>query len=94
MMGPAAGFLLAIMGCGEGEAQCTQVALAPARFESEAACLAASDTELARHTDADFPVVVAQCRRSDVRIAVNADEVRRPAPGPLPVRMQSASLRR
>jgi hypothetical protein len=78
MIGPAAGFLLAIMGCGEGDAQCQQVAVAPAAFRTEEACRAASAAEVAQHNDADYPVVVAQCRRAGARVAVNASGVRRP----------------
>ena len=78
MIGPAAGFLLAIMGCGEGDAQCQQVAVAPATFRTEEACRAASAPLVAQQTDADFPVIVGQCRRADARVAVNAADVRRP----------------
>jgi hypothetical protein len=94
MMGPA-GFLLAIMGCGESEAQCQQVALAPARYESQAVCLAASDAQLARHTDLAFPVVVAECRAAGVQTAaLRADEVQRPEGGQLRGRVQTASAAR
>jgi hypothetical protein len=94
MMGPA-GFLLAIMGCGESEAQCQQVALAPARYESQAACLAASDEQLARHTDLAFPVVVAECRAAGVQsAALRADEVRLPEGRQPRGRVQTASSQR
>ena len=74
-------FVMAILGCGEGDADCAQLALAPARYESQAACLAASETEIARHGDAEYPVVVAQCRRADGRAeAVPASQVALPAP--------------
>lgn len=80
MMGPA-GFLMAIMGCGEAEAQCQQVQLAPVRYESQAACQAASEEQLARHADLAFPVVVAECRAAGVGAAsLRADEVRLPEP--------------
>ncbi len=90
MMGPAT-FLMAIMGCGEADAPCQQVQLAPARYESEASCLAASDAQLARHTDLDFAVVVAECRRAGAQVAsLRADEVRLPEPRG---RIQTASAR-
>lgn len=98
MMGPA-GFLLAILGCGESEAQCQQVQcqqvqLAPVRYETQAACLAASDAQLARHTDLAFPVVVAECRAAGVQAAVlRADEVQLPEPRPVRGRVQVASRR-
>ncbi len=91
MMGPA-GFVLAILGCGEADAPCQQVQLTQARYESQAECLAASDGQLARHSDLDFPVVVAECRSAGAQNAsLRADEVRRPEPrGTLP-RVQVAS---
>lgn len=92
MMGPA-GFLLAVLGCGEAEAPCAQLALAPARFESEAACIAAQDEALSRFIGGDdYPVVVAQCRPAAQRTAtLTADEVRLPEPrGRIPVRTASA----
>lgn len=93
LQGPST-FLIAILGCGEGEVQCQQVQVAPVRYESRSACLAATDGQLARHTDLAFPVVVAECRAADqpVRI-IAANEVSRPGPRPLGV-IQTASIRR
>jgi hypothetical protein len=54
-------FLIAIMGCGEADAPCQQVRLLDARYESQAACTAATEAALVRFSDVDFPVVVAQC---------------------------------
>ena len=94
MLGPA-GYLIAILGCGEADAPCQQVQLAPARYESEAECLAASDAQLLRHADLPYPVVVAECRRVGVQpAALNADEVRRPEPGSFFGRLRSASAQR
>jgi hypothetical protein len=87
LQGPAT-FVLAILGCGEGEARCQQVALAPVRYESQAACLAASEDALAS-ADAPFPVLVADCRRAGTQVAVRADEVRLPEPR-RPIRTASA----
>lgn len=85
MMGPA-GFVLAILGCGEAEAPCQQVQVVEVRYESQAACEAATGEQVARHSDLDFPVVVAECRQAGARNAsLNADEVRKPEPrGELP----------
>ena len=74
-------FVMAILGCGEGDSNCAELAIAPARYESQAACLEASGTEIARYGDAEYPVVVAQCRRADGRVdAVLASQVALPAP--------------
>lgn len=94
-MGPA-GYLIAILGCGEADAPCQQVQLAPARYETQAACEAASDDALARHGGAfDFPVVVAECRRAGEQTAsLRADEVRLPEPRGMIARFRSASANR
>lgn len=92
MMGPA-GYLIAILGCGEGEANCQPVAIQPARYESRAACMAATDDALAS-ADAAYPVLVADCRRADTQAVVRASEVRLPAPRGWLARQQSASARR
>ena len=92
MLGPA-GYLLAILGCGEADAPCQQVQLAPARYETQAACLAASD-EAAARADVPYPVVVAECRRAGTATAaVRADQVQRPGPATAP-RLRTASASR
>ena len=55
-------FLIAIMGCADGSAACTPVATMPTRYESRAACAAATDTALATSTEFDYPTIVAECR--------------------------------
>ena len=55
-------YIMAILGCGESDAACQPVAVAEARYESEAECLAATEAELMRRDDLAFPSVVAQCR--------------------------------
>src|SRR6476620_9997962 len=61
VMGPAL-FVIAILGCGEAEAPCRQVATADARYASRAACAAAAPAAIEQHIDAAYPVVVAECR--------------------------------
>ncbi len=58
-------FVMAILGCGEGDAPCREVALARTSYRSEAACLAATGAELSRRDDILYPTIVAQCRRAD-----------------------------
>lgn len=60
-MGPAA-YVIAILGCADGAADCTPVATLPARYESEATCFAATGGALADSIRADFPTIVAQCQ--------------------------------
>jgi hypothetical protein len=57
-------FVMAILGCGEGDSPCEQVRLADSRYESQAECAAATEAELLRHDDLLYPAVVAQCRRA------------------------------
>jgi hypothetical protein len=84
-MGPAY-YLIAILGCGEGEAPCRQVSLMETRYESQAACTAQTEAALARSTDVDFPVVVAQCIAAGAPpVRVTPGEVRlQPAGGQAP----------
>ena len=69
-MGPAA-YVIAILGCADGAAQCTPVATLPARYESEATCFAATGGALADSIQADFPTIVAECRRAETHSVEN-----------------------
>ena len=80
-MGPAI-FIIAIMGCGEGEAPCQQVRMLEARYESQAACAAATEAALTQNTDIDYPVVAAECVAAGSKpIPPRADEILLPGPG-------------
>jgi hypothetical protein len=86
-MGPGT-FLIAILGCGEAEAPCAQVRMLETRYESRAACTAASDDAVMRNSDVDYPVVVAQCVAAGAAAsAVKANEVDRPGAGRAEVRV-------
>jgi hypothetical protein len=82
-MGPGI-FLIAIMGCGEGDASCQQVRLLDTRYQSRAECMAASEAALTANANVDYPEVVAQCvpSRQAASLRVNASEVRKP-PAPI-----------
>jgi hypothetical protein len=54
-------FIIAILGCGEGDAPCRQVRTLEARYESRVACTAATDAAVTQNSDIDYPVVVARC---------------------------------
>lgn len=79
-MGPGI-FLIAILGCGEGDAPCRQVRMLEARYETQAACTAATDAAVLKAADVDFPVVVAQCVAAGGKAAVRASDVKLPGPG-------------
>jgi hypothetical protein len=55
-------FLIAILGCADGSAACTPVATMPTRYESRAACAAATNAALTSNTEFVFPTIVAVCR--------------------------------
>ena len=77
-------YIMAIMGCGESDAACREVAVVEQRYQSEAQCLAATEEELLRRDDLLFPAVVAQCRRADSGPQlIRGDEVMLPEAAPL-----------
>ena len=72
-------FLIAILGCGEGDV-CREVRVVETRYQSEAACTAATARALEANTDLEFPSIVAQCRPVQANAAIiPANEVRLPA---------------
>lgn len=88
-MGPAF-YVIAILGCGEGDVACEEVKLAPARYESMAACTAATEAAMVEHSDVAYPVVVAQCRHGDGSAArLMSGEIDLPEAGSLPGRTRS-----
>ncbi|HEX2764554.1 MAG TPA: hypothetical protein VHM92_12030 [Allosphingosinicella sp.] len=89
-MGPAL-FVIAIMGCGESDASCTTVRTLEARYETRAACIAATQDAVAGNADIDYPVVVAQCTPAGASARVKAGEVRTPAGGT--VRAEASPIR-
>ena len=80
----AAFFLIAIMGCGEGDSACQQVRLLETRYESQAACSAATEAALTRFIDVDYPVVVAQCVAGGRTASLSASDVKLPDPEATP----------
>jgi hypothetical protein len=79
-MGPGY-FLIAILGCGEAEAPCQAVRTLETRYESQAACTAATEAAIMSNSDVDFPVVVAQCVAAGAKAAIKASDVQKPGPG-------------
>ncbi|WP_293940431.1 hypothetical protein [Sphingomonas sp.] len=60
-MGPGM-FVIAILGCGDGSAQCQPVATLPTRYESRSSCAAATGDALMESTRFEFPELQAECR--------------------------------
>jgi hypothetical protein len=81
-------FLIAILGCGEGDAPCRQVRMLEARYESQAACTAATEAALVQNSDVDYPVVAAECVAAGARATPpRANQVQRPGPGSADLRI-------
>ena len=79
-MGPGL-YVIAILGCGEGETACQPVQIAETRYQSREACIAATETALGAFANLDFPVVVAQCRAEGAAGApLRGADVRLPEP--------------
>lgn len=55
-------FVIAILGCADGSADCHAVATLPTRYESRSACAAATSAAVLSSTGYDFPEVQAECR--------------------------------
>lgn len=72
-MGPGY-FIIAILGCADGSANCAPVATPPARYESIEACSAATSAALVNNSDLDFPTLVAECRPASATSASASQE--------------------
>lgn len=78
-------YVMAIMGCGEGDAACREVRIDRQTWRSEASCRAATEAALVRHSDLEFPTLVARCRPANAAPALlRGSDVLVPAPGRLP----------
>jgi hypothetical protein len=78
-------YVMAIMGCGESDAACREVRIDRQTYASEASCRASTSAALARHTDLEYPTVVARCRPANARPQpLRGSDVLLPAPGRLP----------
>ena len=78
-------YVMAILGCGESDTACRELRLVEAQYRSEAACIAATETELLRHDDLPYPNVVAQCRAAGAAPQMlRGSDVMMPESGRLP----------
>jgi len=79
-MGPGV-FLIAILGCGEGDSPCQTLRTLDTRYETRAACVADTESALTRNAGMDAPVIVAQCVAAGAPPKLRSGEVDRPAGG-------------
>ena len=88
-------FIIAILGCGEGDTACQQVRILDTHYESQAACTQATEAVLPGQGDVDFPVVVAQCVAAGTPPQrLGASDVQLPEGGTADVRVSPLSGRR
>jgi hypothetical protein len=81
-MGPGY-FIIAILGCADGGAQCTPVATLQTRYANEAQCSAATAPALEANSQFDYPTLLARCRRAG---DANTADVERDHPLPASAR--------
>ena len=62
-------YVMAIMGCSDGNVNCTEARVIPARYETMAQCRAALPDQLAQNTDVPYPMIGANCRASGMAMA-------------------------
>jgi hypothetical protein len=62
-------YVMAIMGCADGNVQCTEARIVPTHYTSMAQCRAALPDQLARNTDVPYPMIGATCRTSGAQVA-------------------------
>lgn len=55
-------FVLAIMGCGDGNAACSEQRIESTHYSTVQQCRAALPAALARNTDISYPVIAGACR--------------------------------
>ena len=72
-MGPGY-FVIAILGCADGSVDCKQVATMPTRYETQAACAAATPATLAENSSFDFPSLLAECQSMKRPASASRDE--------------------
>lgn len=56
-------YVMAILGCGDGQDQCREMRVDPARYQTAAQCQLAMSEVLPRHSDLMFPTIAAACQQ-------------------------------
>ena len=77
-MGPGI-FVIAILGCADGSADCRAVTTLPTRYESRASCTAATGAALIASAGFDYPELQAECRSAQNPLSTRND-AKRPSP--------------
>lgn len=72
-------YVMAIMGCTDGQDRCAEARVEAPRYASMQACQAAMPAALQRHTDLSYPVIAATCRQSGAVVSDRGRPAMRPA---------------
>ena len=67
-------YVIAILGCADGSAQCTPVATIPQHYATEQECSASTSRALLLNSNFDFPTLVAECRATDPRTIASQEK--------------------
>lgn len=67
-------YVMAIMGCADGSAQCAEARVEQVRYTSIQQCQAAMPNALERNSDIDYPVVTAACRANGAQMAQSGSD--------------------
>ena len=70
-------YVMAIMGCADGNVQCTEARIVPTRYQSMAQRRAALPDQLAQNTDVPYPMIGAACRTAGAQIAKTESKLRK-----------------
>ena len=67
-------YVIAILGCPDGSADCTQVVTVPTHYASQEDCAAGSVQALIANNDLDFPTLVAECKAVTARPSATREQ--------------------
>ncbi len=73
-------YVMAIMGCADGNDRCAEARVDAPRYASIQACQAAMPAALQRHTDLSYPVIAATCRQVGQVVSDRERVARKPSP--------------
>ena len=62
-------YVMAIMGCADGGAMCSEARRVETRYATLAECQAATEAQLIANSDIDYPTIMAACQQAGARWA-------------------------
>jgi len=61
--------ILTLLGCDHGENNCAYIETASQSYDSETACLRASEAQILRVADVEYPIIMADCKLQSQAVA-------------------------